>query len=53
MSGNDADPRALWPPVAATPNAETVLQWLYSLAVLVGFLTFAILLVTFELVGRT
>ncbi|SMO59751.1 hypothetical protein [Halorubrum cibi] len=52
MNEGEADPRALRLLIAATPDAETVLPWLRTLAVLAGFLTVAILLVTFELLGR-
>ncbi|WP_157884775.1 hypothetical protein [Halorubrum aethiopicum] len=52
MSASDPDPRTHRPLIAATPDAETVLPWLRTLAVLVGFLTLAILLVTLELLGR-
>lgn len=52
MSEPDADSRTYRPLIAATPDAEAVLPWLRTLAVLAGFLLVAILLVTVELLGR-
>ncbi|WP_179234015.1 hypothetical protein [Halorubrum halodurans] len=49
---SDPDPRTHRSLGTALPDAETVLPWLRTLAVLAGFLTVAILLVTLELLGR-
>ncbi|MFC5133665.1 MULTISPECIES: hypothetical protein [Haloferacaceae] len=52
MSASDPDSRKHRPLIAATPDADAVLPWLRTLAVLAGFLLVAILLVTVELLGR-
>ncbi|WP_280586078.1 hypothetical protein [Halorubrum sp. Boch-26] len=50
MTGSDSSDRPT--PLAATPNADRVTEWLWTLATLAGVLTLLVVLFTVELVVR-